>query len=83
MKASKLKIGDKIKIYRVAQLPFIDVDTIGIFRKLAARKRPVRICKIGRDSIPYYRCQYKKDGKLKRCFMAVFDVDKNWKIYKE
>lgn len=81
MKASKLKIGDKIKINRVAQLPFIDNDTIKIFEKLAARKRPVRISKIDKDGIPYYRCQFKKEnGKFERCFMAVFDEDKNWKI---
>ena len=82
MKASELKVGDKIKILSVPGegIPnyYIDKDTVRVYKKIIARKRPVRIYEI-QDGQPWYAVKFRrKNGKWEYHFLSVMDEDANW-----
>ncbi|HKQ50470.1 MAG TPA: hypothetical protein VJZ71_20530 [Phycisphaerae bacterium] len=56
MKASKLKVGDKIELIAVPGegIPdyYIHPSTVRVYKKIIARNRPVRIGWINATSIP-------------------------------
>ena len=68
MKASDLKVGDKIRMISVSGegIPnyWIHKNTVRVFKKVTARKRAVRIDRIGEDGTPWYTVRFKqKDGR--------------------
>jgi hypothetical protein len=84
MKASDLKIGDRIRIIGVPGngIPgyVIMPETVRVYKKLVARNLPVRICEIDEFGAPWYVCRFKKpNGTWEEHFLAVFDTDGNWK----
>jgi hypothetical protein len=82
MKASKLKVGDRI---RITGIPGEGVagyhilpETVRVYKKLIARKRAVRICTIDEYGSPWFACRFRKAGKWEQHFLAVYDTDNNW-----
>ena len=87
MKARQLKVGDLIRITGVpgAGVPnyFILSETTRVFKKLAARGRPVRIREIDEYGTPWYRCRFRRrNGNFEIHALAVFDFDGNWVLVK-
>jgi hypothetical protein len=73
-----LVVGDRIRIVRLP--PGIDApgyvfhpDTRRLYRRLIARKRPVRVCEI-KDGLPWIHCRFKrKNGTWEHHWLAVND----------
>ncbi len=83
MKASRLKVGDRIRIISLppwygtpgsTSLP----ETRRVYERLIARGRSVRIWRII-DGDPWYECRFRmKNGRWDHHWMAVLDFDQNW-----
>jgi hypothetical protein len=83
MKASDLKLGDRIRITRVPGegVPgyFIHRDTVYVYKKLIVRGRSVRIRRIDEYGSPWYICRFKtRRGAWETHYLAVYDSDNNW-----
>jgi hypothetical protein len=83
MKASELKVGDRIRITGVPGEGVagyhIHKDTARVYRKLVARGRAVRIYEIDEYGSPWFACRFRKTGgKRERHLLAVYDTDANW-----
>lgn len=90
MTASELKIGDLIRITNhIPDYSCIPLETKRVWKKLAKRKRPVRISEII-DGQPWYQCRFswyqcrfrRKNGRLEYHFLSVLDEDMNWTLVK-
>jgi hypothetical protein len=87
MKASELKIGDRI---RISAIPgegqpnyYLHRDTRRVFKKLIARGRSVRICEIHEDGAPWYHCRFRmKNGRYEYHWLGVYDHEDNWVLVK-
>jgi len=82
MKASQLKVGDRVRILSVPGEGrsgyYIHRDTVRVYRKLLERKRLVRICRVDEFG-PWYHCRFRgRDGKLESHRLLVADDDRNW-----
>jgi hypothetical protein len=81
----KLKIGDRIRIIGIPKGQMFK-ETREVFRKLAARKQPLRICEIDEYGQPWYRCRLRilrSPGQANRCkweehSLAIMEGDDNW-----
>ena len=87
MKPSDLRVGDKIRITSVpgVGIPgyYIHKDTVKAFKRIIARKRPVRIKYIDRYGAPWYEVRFRlKDGKWEWHSLGVFDGETNWVLVK-
>jgi hypothetical protein len=87
MKASELRIGDRIKIVAMpgADVPgyVLQDETRRVFKKLIVRSQPVRIFMIDEYGAPWYRCRFRrKNGGWKEHWLAVFDGEENWVVVK-
>jgi hypothetical protein len=87
MKASELKVGDRIRITGVpgVGIPgyYIHRDTVRAYKKLIARGRSVRIFKIDKYGSPWYAFRFRlKSGKWEYHWLAVYDTDTNWIVVK-
>lgn len=87
MKRGDLRVGDWILITEVPGkgIPnyYIHRDTTRVFRKLVARKRPVRIRRIDDYGSPWYRCKFRKrDGTFEMHELAVCEGETNWTMVK-
>jgi hypothetical protein len=85
--ASELRIGDLILITGVPGegIPnyYIHRETTRVFKKLVARKRPVRIRRIDEYGAPWYLCKFKKrDGTFEVHDLAVCEGETNWLLVK-
>jgi len=57
--------------------------TKGVFKRLIARKRSVRISWIDDYGAPWYVCRFRmKNGKWDEHQLGVFDSDNNWTMVK-
>lgn len=83
MTASELKIGDLIRITNhMPDYGCIPPETKRVWKKLAKRKRPVRIGEI-KDGQPWYQCRFRrKNGSLEYHCLNVLDEDMNWILVK-
>ena len=82
MKASQLKVGDRVRILGVPGEGrtgyYIHRDTVRVYRKILERKRPVRICCVDEFG-PWYHCRLRgRDGRLELHWLLVTDDDRNW-----
>ena len=82
MKASQLKVGDRMRILSVPREGrigyYIHRDTVRVYRKLLERKRPVRICRVDEFG-PWYYCRFRgRSGRLELHWLLVTDDDRNW-----
>ncbi len=84
MKVSKLKVGDRIRILCppnecVQDYGYIHKDTVRIFKKIAARKRSVRIDRIDEYGTPWYSVRFRrKDGSWEYHCLNVMTGEANW-----
>lgn len=83
MKASELKIGQKIRIVAVPGVDepdyYIHPDTVRAYKKVIARKRAVTISKFDEFDAPWFSVILKgKNGRKEWLSFGVFDDDKNW-----
>ncbi|AMV25310.1 hypothetical protein VT84_12995 [Gemmata sp. SH-PL17] len=83
MKASELKVGDRIRITGVPSVGIpgyqIHAETVRVYKKLVARGRAVRIYEIDEYGAPWFACRFRTRGKKwEQHFLAVDDADKNW-----
>jgi hypothetical protein len=54
-------------------------DTRRVFKKLIARRRPVRIARIDEYGSPWYSCRFRmKDGRWEWHDLAVLEGEDNW-----
>ena len=82
MNPQELKVGDKIRITG----PPVDGNgnpyyppEVPLFKKLAARRWPFRICEIDVWGVPWYHFRLKtKKGTWVHHFIGVFGDDNNW-----
>ena len=82
-----LKVGDKI---RIVAIPGFDEngkkikgytiygETITAYKKLIARKRPVRIYEIDEWGNPWFQFRFKERDEWHTHIMAIFKEDDNW-----
>jgi len=82
MKASQLKVGDRVRTLGVPGEGrpgyYIHRDTRRVYRKLLERKRPVRICRVDEFG-PWYHCRFRgRDGRVESHWLLVTDDDRNW-----
>lgn len=87
MKFSNLKVGDRIKIIGIPGegFPgyFIHADTKRVYKKLIARGRSVRICRIDEYGSPWYQCRFRmKNGRWEQHSLTVASFDNNWVFVK-
>lgn len=78
-----LKVGDKIRIVAVPgegdPRYYIAKETVRTYRKIIARKRPVRIANVDQDGNAWYTVKLrKKDGTWEWHFLSVYPEDTNW-----
>jgi hypothetical protein len=75
----ELKVGDRIRIVR---LPtdwtrpgyYVHRDTRSAYKKLIARRRPVRVCEIDAWGLPFVRFRFRrKDSTWEHHWLAVND----------
>ena len=83
MKASELKIGDRIRITCVPgkDIPgyYIHPDTVRAYKKVIARGRSVRISRIDDDGTPWFDFWVRhKSGRREHHFLTVRDEENNW-----
>jgi hypothetical protein len=82
MKASRLKVGDLVRITDVAgngaKDYYLHPETRRVYKKIIARNRPVRINRIAYGE-PWYTVGFKrKDGSWEWHDLSVNDSDNNW-----
>lgn len=82
MKASELRIGDRIRIVRLPGAGvkgyYLHRDTKRVFTKLIERGTSVRIARIEHGN-PWYDCRVRKNnGQWESHSLAVCDLDDNW-----
>src|SRR5207237_7537709 len=75
----QLRVGDRIRIVRMPS----DANTPGttffpetrrLYKKLIARRRPVRVFQIDEWGLPWIRCRFRlKDGSWEHHYLAVND----------
>jgi hypothetical protein len=87
MRVNKLKIGDKIRIIRVPGegIPnyYIHRDTVRVYKKIIARRQPVRINRIDEYGSRWFSCRFKmQNGTWEWNYLAVYEDDNNWVIVK-
>jgi hypothetical protein len=83
MKASKLKIGDRIRVIAVPGVGIpnhtIQRETVRVYKKIIARKRAVIINKIDEFGSPWYTFKFKAtNGTWHWHSLIVDDDDNNW-----
>ena len=85
----KLKVGDRIRITGVASdlgNPdyYCPRATKIVWRKLAARKRSVRICEIDSWGVPWYHCKFwnTRYKRWEHHYLSVGCDEDNWKLVK-
>jgi hypothetical protein len=72
-----LRVGDRIRIVEVPSEFFhegyyIHRDTLRAYRRLVARGRPLRVCKVDEWSVPWVRCCFRrKNGRWEHHSLAV------------
>jgi hypothetical protein len=73
----QLRVGDKI---RLVEMPsefrqtgyYVHRDTIAVYKKLLARRRPLRVWQIDRDGLPWIRCWFRRpNGRWEHHYLAV------------
>jgi hypothetical protein len=83
VKATDLKIGDRIKIISVPGegVPNyrIDEETVWAYKQIIARNRPVRISQI-RAGLPSFSVRLKNDGVTEHHSFLVCEGDNNWEF---
>lgn len=63
-----LRVGDRIRLVATPSVfrqesYFVHRDTMNIYKKLLARRRALRVCKIDEDGVSWIRCRFhQKDG---------------------
>jgi len=78
---SKLKVSDEVRLLSIPEgennkgLP-----TLTVYKKLLARKRPVRIDDIDEYGTPWFSCRMKlrKNGRREHHMLALYYDDNNW-----
>jgi hypothetical protein len=83
MKVSQLKVGDRIRLLDVPGKGrpgyYMHSETRRVYKRLLARKRPVRISKIDETGLPWFECRFRrKNGRLEYHSLIVADDDNNW-----
>jgi hypothetical protein len=72
-----LQVGDEI---RLVEMPpeflrsghFVHPDTLRVYKKLIARRRPLRVYKIDAWGLPWVQCRFRrKDGRWEWHYLAV------------
>jgi len=74
-----LRVGDTVRIVRMPS--GVDVpgytfhaDTRRLYKRLIARRRPVRVYKVDERSLPWIRCQFRrKNGRWEYHWLAIND----------
>jgi hypothetical protein len=84
---ARLTVGDRVRILAIpgADRPdyFLHQDTKRAYKTLVARRRSVRICKIGEDGLPWFDFRIKlKNGIVEYHSMCIMPDDDNWVIVK-
>ncbi len=83
MKPGDLRVGDRIRIVGIPGegVPgyYLHRDTRRVFKKLVARRRPVRIAWIDEYGSPWYRYRFRtKGGRWESHHLAVLEGETNW-----
>lgn len=82
MYASKLKIGDQIRITGIPEgcerRHYLHKETKEVYKKIVERGRPVRISRIDEDGIRWYTVRFKEDGAWVYHDLCVAESDTNW-----
>lgn len=78
-----LKTGDRIRIVGIPGegIPgyYLHADTRRVYKKLVARKRPVRICEVDEYGVPWFQCRFKrKNNTWEHHRLAVYEGETNW-----
>jgi hypothetical protein len=84
MKASELKVGDRIRLLTVpgeGQPGYLILrETRRVYRKILDRKRPVRICRVDEDG-PWFHCGFRmRNGRIEHHWLLIMESDRNWKM---
>ena len=79
----KLKVGDSVRIVGIPGTDIADYylhrDTKRAYKTLIARGRPVRICRIAEDGLPWFNFRIKrKNGTVEYHSMCITPNDNNW-----
>jgi hypothetical protein len=82
-RSNRLKVGDKIRIVSVpgegVDGYYIHHDTRRVYKKIIARRRPVRICEVDGYGTPWYICKFRlKDGRWEKHYLSVSADEANW-----
>jgi hypothetical protein len=83
----RLKVGDTVRIVGIpgTGIPnyYLHRDTRRAFRALIARGRPVRICRIAEDGLPWFNFRLKQtNGTIEYHSMCITPDDDNWVMVK-
>jgi hypothetical protein len=75
----ELRVGDLVRIVRMPS----GVDALGytfhpetrsLYKRLIARRRPVRVYRIAEDKLPWIRCRFQiRDGRWEHHWLAIND----------
>lgn len=73
-----LRVGDLVRIVRIPGRDILGYhlhrDTRQLYKRLIARKRPVKVYEIDKDGLPWIKCQFRrKSGGLEYHFLAIND----------
>jgi hypothetical protein len=83
MKTNQLRVGDWVMVTGVPGEGIanyrIHRETARVFKKLIARKRPVRIREIDEFGQPWYECRFRKpDGTFELHSLGILRGEDNW-----
>ena len=73
----RLKVGDQVRFVAMPSefsTPgyYVHPHTLSVYRRLIARRRPVRVFKIDEWKFPWIRCQFRrKDGRWEYHSLAI------------
>lgn len=76
MKASYLIAGDRIRITKVPG--GCQPETVDVYERIIARKRPVRIYEVDEYGTPWYEVRIRVEGRIEYHHLAVMEEDENW-----
>jgi len=73
----ELQVGDKIRLLEIPpeflqEGYHVHRDTMQVYKRLLARRRPLRISEIDEDGLPWIECRFRcQDGRWEHHFLAV------------
>jgi len=83
MNATELNVGDRVRIVSIPGegIPgyILMPETRRVFKRLIARRRPVRIARIDEYGSPWYDCRFRnRKGRVEYHSLSIMENETNW-----